>query len=171
MALTFGKGPQWGRVLQEPNIGVDYAGPANLRDIWAARQSTMQGAQSTALSELNAALQAQRDKALADYIAANTPRAGGGGGRGGGGGGGGGKAPPVFLPDVPLPDGWYQPAPSITAPPGAPAALMPSSLYGANNVYSFGGNHPKPPTNRGAAARNRPGVIPKKIPKFKVILS
>ena len=132
----------------------------------------MQGAQSTALTELNAALQAQRDRALAEYIAAQEARARGAGGGGGGGGGGKAtKAPPVLLPDVPLSDGWYQPAPSITAPPGAPAALMPSSLYGANNVYSFGGNHQKPPTNRGAAARNRPGVIPKKIPKFKVILS
>lgn len=128
--------PQWGEVLQLPNLHSQFDVAGAERDAWMARNGAMTGAQQTAMEQLTAALKAERDAKMAELMKQN---AGGGHGRGGGGGG----ASPVTLPPyAPPTTPWgynptTAPAPSLNMP-----HLDPSTIYGPNNVYTNTIPHP-----------------------------
>jgi hypothetical protein len=105
----YGSRPQWGEVLQQPNIGMYTGGADTARQLWMQRQTEMSAAQQAALAQLTQALTAGRDKTMADQAAKDAAAlaargGGGGGGRKSGGGGGG-------------PTGMMVPAPDTAQPP------------------------------------------------------
>lgn len=164
--MAFSGGP-WGQVLQEPYTTIDAAGgPDHKRAMWMARQGTMNDAQAQALAELSAALQAGRDKQMADLLAKNQ----GGGGSSGGGGSAAAVFAPVTAPSVPS---WLdqflnqQSAP----PPAYDARLAPSTQYGARNVYKAVPLPLKPAAYSTTIAPNRKGYRPAPVTHYASRLS
>lgn len=139
--MALGVGPQWGKVLQEPNIGIDTGGVGRQRAAWMERQGTMNSAQQAALDQLTAALSSERDQKMAALAAADAAAAAAKAHSGGGGGGGsksGGTGPMTLAPPVaqsPWLDQYLASIPN-SAPPTYNGQLMPSTIYGPNNVYA-----------------------------------
>lgn len=190
-AGPYGSRPAWQEVLQLPYTTIDTGGADRRRALWQTRADQMKAAQDAELAALNAALQSQRDKQLADLAAQDAARRAGSGG--GGGGGGGGSAPASLLPVTPAPTSdWYSqlaslygdPTPPPTYTPTYPSQVDPthSAWYltdaqkiatakGAPNKVKLARNPPKAPgvststpsysSRQGSVAASKPKPLPK----------
>lgn len=142
--------PQWGEILQLPNLRTQFDVAGRERDAWMARNGEMTSAQQTAMDQLSAALKAERDAKMAELLKQNQGHGGGGGG-GGRGGGGGGGASPITLPSYVQPSTPWNYSPSTAPAPSLDMHLYPSEVYGPARVY-----HPK------HALAGQKGYIPPK---------
>lgn len=168
--LPFNARPDWQEVLQKPYLNQYAMSP---QSIIADRQAAMSAASDTEISALSAALKAQRDKELADYILTHTPRGGGGGGGGGGrgGGGGGGDKPAVWASIPERPPSYMPSFPDSTPAP----RYNPSSYIPPNDLYARppGVTYAKPrdPNLVGVGPHKRIKPKPKVVSKSRVVLS
>lgn len=170
---TFGQGPQWLEVLQQPYTS-SYAG-GDVKGMWANRQTEMQAASRSALDRLAAALKAKRDAAMAELLAADAAKlagSGGGGGGGGGrrGGGGGGKAPATPYAEVPMNESWLDQyvnsLPTTSAPPDQ---APPFKLWGVPKVAPVSVNKGK--VTRALPPTRKAKVVKAKSPTYSTRLS
>lgn len=143
--MALGVGPQWGQVLQEPNIAIDAGGAGRRRQLWMERQGTMGTAQQSALDQLTAALTGERDAQYAADVAKMQAAAAARAGRGskGGSGGTGMMVPAPPVQQQPWVDQYLAGIPS-TPPPAYDGSIYPSTKFGPNNVYATLTKAPSP---------------------------
>lgn len=154
--MALGVGPNWGQVLQEPNIAIDEGGAARQRELWMQRQGTMSAARQAELDQLTKALAGGRDQKMAELAAADAAAAAKAAARGGGGGGGGKGAGGTGM-FVPLPTD--QPAPWLDQ-------YLASIPSGPPPTYGGSITAPKPYVSDPYTALTKPVANPYAAPSF-----